>query len=329
MDVETLKFYLSATLSLQVHPTPLTNTKALPFLLRDRYEFFTLYLLKVNYLLIVAKDKVEITPAEIQKHLEMAKQHWKGEVIYVTQAITSADRTRLIQQRVPFIVPGAQLYLPELGMDLREHFKKLNMPPGKTFSPATQIIVLDALNNGSKEALNGIQLGKKYDYSLMTITRALNELEETSVATVQTLGRERKLKFDLSKKELWEKAQSYLRNPVRSWQTIYEINTASNPHYVEAGLTALAHYSSLAGPREKTFATDMDPSMRVKTKREDFYPQWDPNQKNYLQIWSYIPNSFLTTKRVDPFSLFLSLRDEQDERVQTALEEMMDKVLKS
>src|SRR5581483_9878648 len=253
-----------------------------------------------------------------------------GEVIYVTQAVTSADRTRLIQQRVPFIVPGAQLYLPELGMDLREHFKKLNMPPGKTFSPATQIIVLDALINGSKETMNGTQLGEKFDYSLMTITRALNELEETGVATVQTLGRERKLKFDLSKKELWEKAQAYLRNPVRSWQTIYEINTASNPNYVEAGLTALAHYSSLAGPKEKTYATDMDPSMRPKTREEYLTPPiWDPNQKNILQIWSHFPKSLFTQKRVDPFSLYLSLRDDQDERVQAALEEMMDKVLKA
>ena len=163
--------------------------------------------------MMVARDKTDETPAVLRKHMEMAQQHWDGEVIYVTQAITSSDRTRLIQQRVPFIVPGAQLYLPELGMDLREHFKKLNMPPGKTFSPATQIIVLDALINGSKEAMNGIQLGEKFDYSLMTITRALNELEETGVATILTLGRERKLKFDLLKRSYGEKPKPIFETP--------------------------------------------------------------------------------------------------------------------
>ena len=328
MDAESLKIYLSLTLGLQVHPTPWANAKALPFLLRDRYEFFTLYLLKAKYLLMVAKDKAEETPAEVRKHLKMAQQHWEGEVIYVTQAITSSDRTRLIQQRVPFIVPGTQLYLPDLGMDLREHFKRLAMPPGKTFSPATQIIVLDALINGSKEVMNGIQLGEKFDYSLMTITRALNELEETGVAAVQTYGRERKLNFNLTKKELWEKAKTHLRNPIKISKPDYDIKTASNPRHVEAGLTALAHYSNLAEPKEKTYATDIDP-MFLKRTREDFLPpQWDPNQKNYLEVWSYGPKLSSDQKRVDPFSLYLSLRDNQDERIQTALEEMMDKVLK-
>ena len=36
--------------------------------------------------------------------------------------------------------------------------------------------------------------------------------------------------------------------------TIFEKNAASNPKYVEAGLTALAHYSNLAEPQEKTYA---------------------------------------------------------------------------
>jgi len=326
MDLQALKDYLYLTLWLQVHPTPWTDAKVLPFLLMVRYEFFTLYLLKTKHLLLVAKDKAEETPAVVQKHLEMAKQHWKGEVIYVPQTITSSNRTRLIQQGVPFIVPGTQLYLPHLGMDLREHFKRLAMPPGKTFSPATQIIVLDALIHGSKETLNGIQLGEKFNCSLMTITRAMNELEETGVATVQTQGRERKLKFDLPKKDLWEKAQLYLRDPVKMSDTIFEKNAASNPRYVEAGLTALAHYSNLAEPQEKTYATDINPTMLAKTREEHLYPNWDPNQRNYLEVWSYFPQSFFTEKRVDPFSLYLSLRDNQDERIQTALEEMMGKI---
>lgn len=39
-------------------------------------------------------------------------------VVYVTTTLASYERKRLVQQKVPFIVPGNQLYLPELAIDL-------------------------------------------------------------------------------------------------------------------------------------------------------------------------------------------------------------------
>jgi DNA-binding MarR family transcriptional regulator len=299
----------------------------LPFLLMERYEFFTLYLLGTKRLLMVAREKTEETPAVVRKHMEMVKQHWDGDVIYLTQAMTSFNRTRLIEQKVPFIVPGRQLYLPELGVALSEHFKRIITEPIKTYSPVTQLIILDALVNGSKETLNGTQLANKFGYSLMTITRALNELEEAGLAAVQTQGRERKIEFNLTKKELWQKAKANLRTPIKMSMNNYERNAASNPRYIEAGLTALAHYSNLAEPKEKTYATDMHPDLLPKTREEYLHPpDWDPNQMTHLEIWIYDPKQLAKEGRVDPFSLYLAIRGDQDERVEAALEEMMEKI---
>ena len=327
MVVQTVKDYLNKALGIQIQPDPWTNANALPFLLRDRYDFFTLILLGNQRLLMVAKGNTEEAPSVVRKHLEMAKQHWDGDIIYITQAMTPINRTRLIQEKIAFIVPGRQLYLPELGVALSEHFKRIITEPIKTYSPATQLVILDALVHGSNEAMNGTRLAEKFSYSLMTISRVLNEIEETGLAEVQTQGRERKLHFNLSKRELWEKAKIQLRNPIRMSKTIYEKNTASNPRYIEAGLTALAHYSNLAEPKERTYATDMDPVFLVRTRKELLeYHDWDPEQKNYLEIWSYDPKLFAIKGRVDPFSLYLCLRGDQDDRVEAALEEMMEKV---
>ena len=327
MVVQTVKDYLNKALGIQIQPDPWRNANALPFLLRDRYEFFTLILLGNQRLLMVAKGNTEETPSVVRKHLEMAKQHWDGDIIYITQAMTPINRTRLIQEKIAFIVPGRQLYLPELGVALSEHFKRIITEPIKTYSPATQLVILDALVHGSNEAMNGTRLAEKFGYSLMTISRVLNEIEETGLAEVLTQGRERKLHFNLNKRELWEKAKTQLKNPIRMSKTIYEKNTASNPRYIEAGLTALAHYSNLAEPKERTYATDMDPDLLVRT-REDFlkHHDWDPEQKNYLEIWSYDPKRFAIKGRVDPFSLYLCLRGDQDDRVEAALDEMMEKV---
>jgi len=328
MFAQTVKDYLDKILALQTQMTPWENAKALPFLLRDRYDFFTLFLLGSQRLLMVAKDKKEETPAVVRSHVEMAKPHWNGEVIYVPQFITPLNRTRLIEQRVSFIVPGRQLYLPELGVALSEHFKKFAMTPLKTYSPATQMVILDALMNGSKEILNGTTLAKKFNYSLMTISRVLNELEETELATVQTHGRERKIEFHLTKRELWEKAKAQLREPIRTSGKNYERDLDSRG-YMIAGLTALSHYSNLVEPEEKTYATYnyIDPKF-LKRTRADFLspPDWDPNQKTCLEVWTYDPKPFSKEGFVDPFSLYLCLRNDQDERVEAALEEMMEKV---
>jgi hypothetical protein len=45
-----------------------------------------------------------------------------------------------------------------------------------------------------------------------------------------------------------------------------------------------------------------------------------------LEIWSYSPKLFAKKGVVDRFSLFLSMRKDNDERVQSALEKMMEQV---
>ena len=45
-----------------------------------------------------------------------------------------------------------------------------------------------------------------------------------------------------------------------------------------------------------------------------------------IELWSYDPQFFATGNSVDVLSLYLSLKDEDDERVQQALSDMMEKM---
>ncbi len=160
----------------------------------------------------------------------------------------------------------------------------------------------------------------------MTLTRALNEIEETGVGTVQVKGRERKLKFDLSKRVLWEKALQNLQNPVKIQNLIYDKNYKPGSEKVKAGLHALAHYSNLAESENKIYALSSSQFNSLKNKNELLNSNDESAPTTWLEIWSYDPKRLSNQGRVDPFSLFLSLRENQDERVQTALEEMMGKI---
>jgi len=51
----------------------------------------------------------------------------------------------------------------------------------------------------------------------------------------------------------------------------------------------------------------------------------EPNARE-LEVWSYSPTLFGEKRVVDRFSLFLSMREDEDERVQSALECMMEEV---
>jgi len=45
-----------------------------------------------------------------------------------------------------------------------------------------------------------------------------------------------------------------------------------------------------------------------------------------LEVWSYSPKMFEKKGRVDRFSLYLSMKGDTDERVQSAMEELMEQV---
>lgn len=78
---------------------------------------------------MVDSDDEEQSPATIRKHVDNLHAYADAQVIYVRERITPYNRKRLIGQKVSFIVPGNQMYLPMMGIDLREHFRKVRGQP--------------------------------------------------------------------------------------------------------------------------------------------------------------------------------------------------------
>lgn len=54
-------------------------------------------------------------------------------------------------------------------------------------------------------------------------------------------------------------------------------------------------------------------------------PVGDPDGRE-IQVWSYPPAIFAQGNVADPLSLYLSLKDDNDERTQASLDEMMRKL---
>jgi hypothetical protein len=95
---------------------------------------------------------------------------------------------------------------------------------------------------------------------------------------------------------------------------------------VRAGLTALAHYSMLAAPAYTTHALSREDWIALRKRHKIIeVPAQDPDAYE-IEVWWYPPALFAEHGIVDQLSLYLSLKADRDERTETALEEMMEKI---
>jgi len=321
--VRELTRYLDETLGVEATVTIRSNGQRLPPFLKELYRFAELRLLDTSFVLMIDRDANERPPATVRKHLNLVREKRDVTVVYVRRRVMAYNRKRLVEQRVPFIVPGNQMYLPPLGLDFREHFRRLQAER-TTLSPATQVLVIHALLRHEDDVLVPAQVAERFGYSRMTMTRVFDELETLGLGTVAMQGRERHLRFDVDRRNLWEKAQPFLRTPVT--KRVFIQRVTPKPPGLVAGLAALAKYSMLAPPENPISALSRDDWKVVRGKQKVIEMREPDEHMQEIEVWSYRPHFFAKGEFVDPISLYLSLRDNPDERVEAALDEMIRKL---
>lgn len=315
-----LKKYIEELLNIKSEPVLWKESRGMPIFLKDLYYFYESNLIDHRVLFIIDKCNEELTPASIKKHISVIRDKWGIEVIYVNDALSSFNRKRLIQQKIPFIIPGNQMFLPMDGIDFREYFRKsiLEKP---VFSPSTQVFLLSAIINNNYGSYCPKDVAENLGYSQMTISRVFDELEAAEIGIHSTSGKERYLIFEEKKKALWEKAKPYLQSPVKKRITFYRVVSEM---ICSAGLSALSNYSMIADPDKPVYAVSS------KLFKETNYMENTVNRNHsfekefVIEIWKYDPKLLCKNYIADPFSLYLSLKDDRDERVQSSIEQMME-----
>jgi len=317
------KRYLLDTLGINANLSKLTKPGPLPFFLHDAYDFYKVNLLNEDFTVVIPKKEEEPTPATIRKHIDIVGKALNIKVIFLHPVISSFNRKRLIDYKVPFIIPENQLYLPDLAIDLREHFIKARSKP-LTLGPATQAVILYALTRKMTEPVTPKELTEKLGYSKMSMSRSIDEIEAAELAEVVADGKKRLVRFEKNRRNLWEKALPYLKTPVK--ESVWAKFIKNEWKVWEAGLTALARYSMMAQPKQPVYAIRDQKWKDLKQNYSIEILTYPDEAEGKLEIWRYDPQLFAKDKIVDPFSLYLSLKDVKDERIESALEVMMEKI---
>lgn len=322
VTAEEVKMHIDKTLGLGVAIHIWTLKDKIPHFLRVAYRFRTCQIMDIEVLLILDRQPECRTPGQVRKHIDYLSKRYHQWIVYVADSISSYNRHRLINQTVPFIVPGNQLYLPFLGIDLREYYRS-RLTAMNRFSPATQcLFVFLMIKDELPEAVSTSFIMENLDYSRMTLSRCFKELKLSNAFDLQDLGREKAISFKQNKKNTWKTVQPFLRNPVKK-RFIIDIDPPVPPG-VWAGITALSQCSMLSEPEipvvsmsQKTW-NDLD----EKTRNLSLPPV--AMGRTEIEIWIYDPSITAANNSVDPLSFYLSLKDTDDERVLSALEELLE-----
>ena len=312
--------YLQRVLGSVGQPKPWPQVRTLPIYLQEHYEFGLLDIAGVSCLLMMQQGEETETPSVIRKHMEAVRRNDHGLVIYVVGAITSYERQRLIEQRVPFVVPGKQMYLLPLGIDLREQFAPTSKKAKRLGAVAQVLILKEILEPGFCAAPSGY-LAERLGYSAMTLVRATTELAESELAEVERVGREKHTSFFYRGRELWERSNKLLNSPVR--KQIWIEGSAKQLPAPTAGESALAHYTMMAEPRHTTVAVYAKewPGQKELLHLNEVPGSWEGD--SCVELWRYNPRLVEADECVDRLSLWLSLRNSRDERIEMAMDELL------
>ncbi len=319
---EELQSYLSDTLHDDIRVVQFEGRSRLPAFLEHTYKLYEASIAGRRCVFAAAGDEMQ-SPSDIAKHINLIRSEFQPAIVaYAAATLSAHNRSRLVKLRVPFVVPGNQLYMPDLAIDLREHYRAAR-PVAQALSPAAQAVLFDHLLRKDQSTALPSRIAGRLQYSAMSIGRAFDDLVTLGLAETETIGRMRQIHFKKDGRQLFEAARAYLRSPVRSVKHVK--GGIDRSVLLLAGESALAELTDLSRPRMPTYALAASAWKAIKRERRLIEADaFDADLS--IETWSYEPSALSSSTTVDPLSLYAQFRDHRDERVAGAAEQLLEDV---
>lgn len=310
--------YLRETLDDSVIIKEWQGAHILPISLRETYSFYEATIDGTDILLMEVIRKIPRIEL-IKKHIKRLSVLSSRKVVLYYREITRHRRKVYIVNRIPFIIENGQFYLPFIGMDLKPTIAKAEKD-SSVFTTAAQVAYLYFLYHKDSVLSTG-DYAKKLHVSDMTASRALSELHAKSLIVYETGGQtgRSKLYRRISDPEYLLRGKLLLKSPVN--KTVYVDKLPDN--VCVAGMEALAAISAINPPGHRIRAISREGYKRQKIEMCEDPGIIDESDLIEIQIWAYDPELFGNKEAVDTMSLYASLQDAHDERVEKELEMLM------
>lgn len=258
------------------------------------------------------KSGVGYTPIQLRKLSERIESKIHLTPVFYYSQLPTFMRDRLVEQGVYFIVADKYAFVPTLIINRRESEARQQ----RIFSPATQYILLYHLQVESINGKSIKELESLVPFKYKTISNSLSHLKQLGLLSLRG-GREKEIEIYVGNREMWHKAQDLLINPIKSFcYSTIELNEG-----VTGGISALSHYSMLAPEDVPTRVITSEQFTELRKNGFPFLPFEDFQR---IEVWKYPP--LCDSGYVDKLSLYLTLKNDKDPRVEKELENMINEM---
>lgn len=338
--IELLNSYLIKNVGFRmevIEENLLENIK-LPLVLKRKYPSVLARFMDHNCLLLFPTKK--ISTRDILQELQRIKSRLNDSLNLNFKIILILPKTSkniisfFIENRIPFIIGNRQVYLPFIYLDVQPFKEEI-----EKFTPSYQLIFLYILYSPAHHVFNSAELAMKMNVSEMTVRRALKYLEELQLIVDLDISKIQLYTRTFSERETFEKAKHYLINPLQ--EKLYfdrnEVNIDSN-HFYKYPLSGEMALSELTNIMYNTSFGDIIALSSREFRKNNNYDQllemsskspFDFQNTFSLELWRYDPKilskiCYFNTNCVDVVSLWLTLKDVYDERIQKELDFLLN-----
>ncbi len=292
--------------------------KSLPYILSGSAEFRLMVCEGFNIIVVKPHNEDDFRMSKnivtsVEKKLQLP-------TVLILDSIDSYQRRSLIENRIGFIVPDRQIYLPALGALLNERGMGVKAKESDMLSAVAGAIIIWQLSKGSLDGKSVTEVADKIGYSVKTLSLAVNELERQELVSIKQTGRKKMLDFRLSRRELWDKAFPIMNSPIEKRMFTSDAALAEEIG-VKSSDTALSEMSMLTSPNQNRYA------IYARDRRLEELGLNPSEGDTIIEIWKTDPKNTANNGMVDVFSLALTYKDDDDPRVKKELDKIINEKL--
>ena len=298
------------------------NLRWLPLYLSNTYRFYGISIHNKSYAFALPKSTLNLKSYKVQEK--------KAEAILSVPVVLCADklmfqqRENLINSGVEFVEPGKQIYMPSLGVVLNDKRNSADTKPIEKFTPQIQLCALFFLYKKGKEYTTK-EISKTTGLNVMAVSRGVSALTELELLSVRKAARTNYYTIKASKNKFLESVKDYLISPVlkrvyAEGENIFNVG-------VKSGYTALSQLTSVVDDSIQTYAVSRTTYKSIEDNCRESSDMFSLNDKIVkIEVWKYDPTIFIVDNCVDRLSLYLSFANDNDERTEESLEELMKEI---
>ncbi|CQR24544.1 hypothetical protein BN1356_00889 [Streptococcus varani] len=325
MDISKIKSVLSAFhFETQIQPIILK----LPIVFQRRYEFSTLTVKDYTFLLI--KEKRSGSLDNFVKQAQVIQKQFEKDVILVFNQLSDGQKKKLMQVGASYLDYQENAFIPQLGLLFSKSTKNFGLD--NRLSNTEQKLLITLLLHTKGFIIDMEKVSQLTHLSVPSLYRHFRSFKDREWLH----NKQKSYQFAKTKRIIFEESKELMDGPIREVLTISDTDFQKLKDEVSFKTT---HFQALSYLGMLADSENYGSYAISKKKYKSFSRKLQQHilQGHRLEIWNYEPVPFDYQKNkwlestnvslVDPISLYLTLRNDEDPRIEEEVEQLEDRIL--